>query len=71
MRQFLDLVARMDSQKEGSDKSKKNNDEKCFKWAVIAALHHEDIKRISLLQHDKEKCNWNGFESPLVIQKLG
>ena len=33
----------------------KNNGEKCFKWAVIAALHHEDIKhhpeRITLLQH--------------------
>ena len=22
----------------------KNNDEQCFKWTVIAALHHEDIK---------------------------
>ena len=22
-----------------------NNDEECFKWAVIAALHHKDIKR--------------------------
>ena len=51
--------------------NQKNNDEKCFKWAVIAALHHEDIKRISLLQHDEDQCNWNGFESPLVIQQLG
>ena len=35
----------------------KNNDEQCFKWVVVAALHHEDIKhhpeRISLLQHYK------------------
>ena len=22
-----------------------NKDEKCFKWAVIAALHHEEIKK--------------------------
>ena len=31
-----------------------NKDEECFKWAVIAALHHEEIKnnpeRISLLR---------------------
>ena len=31
-----------------------NKDEECFKWAVIAVLHHEDIKqnpeRISLLR---------------------
>ena len=31
-----------------------NKDEECFKWAVIVALHHEDIKhnpeRISLLR---------------------
>lgn len=31
------------------------NDEECLKWAVIAALHHEEIdrhpKRISLLQY--------------------
>ena len=23
-----------------------DNDEGCFKWAVIAALHHEEIKKI-------------------------
>ena len=55
--------------------NKKNNDEKCFKWAVIAALHHEDIKlhpeRISLLQHYEGHYNWNGLEFPLAIQKIG
>ena len=53
----------------------KNNDEKCFKWAVIAALHHEDIKkdhlRISKLQHHEDQYNWNGLEFPLEIQKIG
>ena len=43
----------MGSKEEGSDPSK-NNNEQCLKWAVIAALHHEEIKehleRISLLQ---------------------
>ena len=53
----------------------KNNDEKCFKWAVIAALHHEDIKhnpeRISLLQHYEDQYNRNGLQFPLAIQKIG
>ena len=25
--------------------NRKNKDEECFKWAVIAALHHEEIER--------------------------
>ena len=52
-----------------------NKDEECFKWAVIAALHHEEIEhhpeRISLLQHYAGQYNWSGFESPLAIQKIG
>ena len=52
----------------------KNNNEECFKWAVIAALHHEEIKqnpeRISLLQHYEDQYNWNGLEFPLAIQKI-
>ena len=52
----------------------KNNNEQCFKWAVIAALHHEEIKqnpeRISLLQHYEDQYNWNGLEFPLAIQKI-
>ena len=39
----------------------KNNDEKCFKWGAIAALHHEDTKhhpeRIDLLQHYEDQNN--------------
>ena len=64
----------MDSKEERSDKSKKQR-EKCFKWAVIAALHNEDIKHhpegISLLQHYEDQHNWNGLEFPLAIQKIG
>ena len=37
----------------------KNNDEKFFKWAVVSALHHEDIKqhseRISLLKYYEDQ----------------
>ena len=43
----------------------KNNDEQCFKWAVIAALHHEDIgnnpEHVSKLRHDEGKYNWKGL----------
>ena len=38
-----------------------NKDEGCFKWAVIEALHHEEIKhhpeRISLLKPDENQYN--------------
>ena len=44
----------MNSKEIGRDRLK-NNDERCFKWAVIAALHHGEIEhhpeRISVLQH--------------------
>ena len=40
----------------------RNKDEECFKWAVIAALHHQDIKdhpeRISLLRPCGKQYNW-------------
>ena len=62
------------------DKNKKtvtnlqNKDEECFKWAVIAALHHEEIKnnieRISLLRAYENQYNWKGLEFPLLIKKI-
>ena len=33
----------MGGKEEGSNKPKKNNDEQCFKWVIIAGLHHEVI----------------------------
>ena len=39
----------------------KNNNEECFKWAVIAALHHKEIENnlepISKPQHYEYKYN--------------
>ena len=53
----------------------KNEDEECFKWGVIAPLHHEEIKhhpeRIILLKHYEDQYNWNGLNFPLAIQKIG
>ena len=51
-----------------------NKDEECFKWAVIEALHHEDIKhhpeRISLLRSYENQYNWKGLEFPVSIKKI-
>ena len=51
-----------------------NKDEECFKWAFIAALHHEDIKnnfeRISLLRPYENQCNWKGVEFPVSIKNI-
>ena len=51
-----------------------NKDEECFKWAVITALHHEEIKkghqRISRLRPYEKQYNWNGLEFPVSIKKI-
>ena len=51
-----------------------NKDEECFKWAVIEALHHEEIKhhpeRISLLWAYENQYNWKGLEFPVSIKKI-
>ena len=48
-----------------------NKDEECFKWAVIAALHHEGIKkdrqRISRLRPYETQ---EGLEFPISIKKI-
>ena len=59
--------------KKGSDKSTKQ-DEESFKWAVIAASHHEEIKhhleRISLLKPYENQYNWEMLEFPVSIKKI-
>ena len=51
-----------------------NKDEECFKWAVIAALHHEEIKedhqRISRLRPYENQYNWKGVKFPVSIKKI-
>ena len=51
-----------------------NKDEECFKWAVIAVLHHKEIKnnpeRISFLRPYKNQYNWKGVEFPVSIRKI-
>ena len=54
--------------------NQQNQDEECFKWAVIAALHHEEIKhhpeRISLLRPYENQYDWKGLEFPVSIKKI-
>ena len=49
-------------------------EEECFKWAVIEALHHEEIKhhpeRISLLRPYENQYNWEGLEFQYQLRRL-
>ena len=51
-----------------------NKDEECFKWAVIAALHYQEIKkdhqRISRLRPYENQCNWKELEFPVSSKKI-
>ena len=51
-----------------------NKDEECFKWAIIATLHHEEIKnnleRISLLRPYKKQYNWKRLKFLVSIKKI-
>ena len=51
-----------------------NKDEECFKWLIIKALHHKEIKhhpeRISLLRSYENQYNWKGLEFQVSIKKI-
>ena len=51
-----------------------NKDGECFKWAVIAALHHEEIKkdqqRTSRLRPYENQYNWKGLEFSVPTMKI-
>ena len=52
----------------------KNEDEECFKWAVVASLHHEaiekDPQRVSKLRPFAEQYDWEGLEFPMALNKI-
>ena len=52
-----------------------NDDEECFKWAVIAALEWTDIKshpeRMSNLRKFSDNYDWFGLEFPVSIKDIG
>ena len=51
-----------------------NKDEECFKWAVIGALHHEEIKKdyqhISRLGPYESQYKWKGLEFSVSTKKI-
>ena len=55
--------------------NRQNNDEECFKWAVIAALEFPNIKshpeRISNLIKFSNNYDWSGLEFPVSIKDIG
>ena len=52
----------------------KNEDQECFKWAVIAALRWEEInnnpERISKLKRFEKDFDWFGIEFPVSIKDI-
>ena len=53
---------------------KNENDEECFKWAVIAALHLEEIRShpesISNLTRFEDNYDWGGLTFSLPINRI-
>ena len=62
------------SRKDGVINPKNEIDEECFKWAVTAALHHEEIKshpeRISNPRRFEDNYDWSEVEFPLSIKGI-
>ena len=51
----------------------KNDDQQCFKWAILAALHPADhhAERINHYQPFKEELNFTGIEFPVTVDQIG
>ncbi|XP_057296218.1 uncharacterized protein LOC130625168 [Hydractinia symbiolongicarpus] len=51
-----------------------NEDEECFKWSIMSALHHEEIgtnpQRISKLEPYMEQYSWQAIEFPTSIKDI-
>ena len=51
---------------------KNENGEECFKWAVIATLHHVEIKsNPERISRYVDNYDWGGLEFPLSIKGIG
>ena len=52
----------------------KNEDQECFKWAVIAASRWEEIndnpERISKLKRFEKDFDWSGIEFPVSVKDI-
>ena len=50
-----------------------NDDEECFKWAVIAVgnVGMKDSQRVSNLRKFTDNYDWSGLEFPVSIKDIG
>lgn len=50
----------------------KNDDQECFKWSVLAALHPAEhhAERISHYQPFKDELNFDGIDFPVTIDQI-
>lgn len=50
----------------------KNDDQECFKWSVLAALHlaSKDAQRVSNYQEYKDELNFDGIDFPVTIDQI-
>ena len=49
-----------------------NNDEECFKWAIIAASEiGKDPQCVSNLRKFADNYNWSGLKFPVAIKDIG
>ena len=57
----------MIKKQKGNNKSKKNNDDKCFQYALTVAFNYEKNKkdqRLSKIKPFIDKCNWKEIDFP-------
>lgn len=50
----------------------KNDNQECFKWSVLAALHpvSNDAQRVSNYQEYKNELNFDGIDFPVTIDQI-
>jgi len=51
----------------------KNEDQQCFKWSILPALHpaSNDAQRITKYQEYKDELNFTGINFPVTIDQIG
>ena len=68
---FLPLPSKISTKK--AVINMKNNDDQCFKWSVVRALHPVDIhpERITKeLKDQSERLDWSGLKFPVKLDQI-
>ena len=68
---FLPLPSKISTKK--AVINMKNNDDQCFKWSVVRALHPVDIhpERVSKeLKDQSERLDWSGLKFPMKLDNI-